>query len=50
MGPSLMSELCENFEHLTFEGMVWARHSDSDWKVSEVGSMSWVSSTTFPTT
>ncbi len=45
MRPSFMLKLRENFEHLAFERMVRACHADLGWEVSEVGSVSRVSST-----
>jgi hypothetical protein len=35
-----MSKLGEYFEHLAFEGMVWACDANSSGEVSEVGSVS----------
>jgi hypothetical protein len=35
-----MPELGEDFEHLAFEGMVWACHANLSGEVSEGGSVS----------
>jgi hypothetical protein len=43
MRSALVPQLGENFEYLAFQGMMQARHPDLGGKVSEVGSVSWVS-------
>ena len=35
-----VAELGEDFQHLAFEGMVRACHTNLSWEVSEVGSVS----------
>ena len=46
---SLVPQLGEDFEHLAFQGMVRPRHSNLTRQVLEVGSVSEVPLTPFPT-
>ncbi len=40
MRPTFVPQLGENFEHLTFQGMMWTGDADLGWEVLEVGSVS----------